>query len=95
MFSLAEKYGFLLERKFGVGAYDYWWGYTVAQIETAVIDAPLTKYKNDKKGGEKKYSKAKMDAMYDRWKAKRGGRRFAGKTLTPEEIFGNAECRKG
>ena len=43
-YSLAEKFGFLFERKFGIRAYDYWWGYTAAQIGLMVADQPLVMY---------------------------------------------------
>lgn len=50
-YALGEKYGFLLERKFGIAAYDYWYGYSAAQIDLMVIDGPVIDYGADKKKG--------------------------------------------
>lgn len=44
-------------------AYDYWWGYTAAQIELMAVDQPLVVYKKDKK----KVTKKDMDKVYEEW----------------------------
>lgn len=49
-------------------AYDYWWGYTSAQIDLMVADQPLVVYpKKDADAPTKK----KMDDAYARWKARK------------------------
>lgn len=52
-----------MERRFGVRAYDYWYGYTVAQIELMTADQPLVVYKNK----DKKPTKSQMDDFADKW----------------------------
>lgn len=69
-YSLAEKYPFLFERRYGVKAYDYWNGYTIAQINLMVADQPLVVYPKSKK---EKATKKKMDDAYDRWAARKKG----------------------
>jgi hypothetical protein len=59
---------FLFERRFGIRAYDYWNGYTIAQIELMAADQPLVVYKKDKKKGS---SKKTCDDIADRWAKKR------------------------
>lgn len=71
-FSLAEKFGFLFQRKYFIAAYDYWWGYSAAQIDLMVADQPLVVYpKTKKEDGPKKHTKKEMDALYDRWMEKK------------------------
>lgn len=48
-FSLSDKFPWLFERKFFIKAYDYWYGYSKAQIELMMIDQPITVYPKDKK----------------------------------------------
>lgn len=63
-----------MERRFGVRAYDYWYGYTIAQIELMTADQPLVVY-NSK---EKKHTEAQMNDLADRWaemKKKDGGKK--------------------
>lgn len=63
----------MFERKFFVRAYDYWHGYTSAQIELMAIDQPLTVYPKDKKdspnGG---HTRAEMQKIAEDWKKKYG-----------------------
>lgn len=66
-YSLAQKYPFLFERRFGISAYDYWWGYTAAQIELMAADAPFVKYRDNNKS----HTKSEMDKLADRWNEKR------------------------
>ena len=71
-FSLAEKFGFLFQRKYFIAAYDYWWGYSSAQIDLMVADQPLVVYpKTKKEGGPKNHTKKEMDDLYDRWMEKK------------------------
>lgn len=52
-----------MERRFGVRAYDYWYGYTIAQIELMTADQPLVVYKSK----DRKPTKAQMDSFADKW----------------------------
>lgn len=71
-FSLAEKFGFLFHRKYFIAAYDYWWGYSSAQIDLMVADQPLVVYpKTKKESGPKKHTLKEMDDLYDRWMEKK------------------------
>lgn len=80
--SLAEKYGFLFERRFGIRAYDYWWGYTSAQIELMTVDVPIVRYKSDE---QKKHGKKEMDALADAWAERRKGKTLKGKKVSLSE----------
>ena len=70
-YSLAEKYPFLFERRYGIAAYDYWWGYTSAQIDLMVADQPLIVYRKDKKkhnaDGSVRHTAEEMDKLWDDW----------------------------
>lgn len=66
-YSLGEKFGFLLERKFGVRAYDYWWGYSSAQIDLMVADQPLVVYPKR----DRKMTKKRAEAAYAKWKERK------------------------
>lgn len=60
--------------RFGVRAYDYWWGYTSAQIDLMVADQPMLVYKKDKKrnaDGSIKHSKKEMDDLWNNWLKKK------------------------
>lgn len=63
-------------------AYDYWWGYSSAQIDLMAIDQPLVVYP---KGKDKpaNHSKKKMDDVYARWEAKKSAE---GGTLKGEKV---------
>lgn len=55
-------------------AYDYWWGYTAAQIDLMAIDQPMVSYKKrDRRNadGSKKHTLKEMDDLYDRWAARK------------------------
>lgn len=83
-FSLAEKFGFLFERKYGIAAYDYWWGYTSCQIELMIMDQPIISY-GEKKA--KKSTRSEMDALSDAWYEKRCGRTVVGKKVDLNEFL--------
>lgn len=73
----------MFERRFGIAAYDYWWGYSKAQIELMIADQPFVSYKR-----KKKVTKASLDKMYDEWEKKkneRGG--FVGKKIDLNNFF--------
>lgn len=60
MSAIAEKRPWLMASRdyffglFRVKAWDYWWGYTAAQLELMVVDAPLVVYDTDKKSKKKR-----------------------------------------
>lgn len=63
-------------------AYDYWWGYSSAQIDLMIADQPLVVYP---KSGSKKMTKARAEAVYKKWKErkeKEGGDMFVGKKVS-------------
>lgn len=86
-YSLAEKYPFLFERRFGIRAYDYWWGYTEAQIDLMVADQPMVVYHHDDE--KPKHTKKKMDDFYEKWKAKNNGKSAVGKKISLGEYLRN------
>lgn len=77
--------------RFGVRAYDYWWGYTSAQIDLMVADGPMIAYKKSKKrnaDGSVKHTAKEMDDLWDRWvkkKEKEGS--VVGKTINLNEYL--------
>ena len=90
-YSLAEKHPFLLERHFGIKAFDYWWGYSACQIELMIIDMPMIDYNFKKNSGKKsmiatKAEEEEMDALQKAWDNKRNGRSFVGKTVNLNEF---------
>ena len=87
-FSLAEKFPFLFERRCGIAAYDYWWGYSSAQIDLMTIDQPLVVYPKDE-SKPVEHSKRKMDDMYERWAAKKNGSTLAGKKISLGDYLNN------
>ena len=58
--------------------YEYYWGYTAAQIELASIDAPYVAYKaKDKpKGIDPNYNREKAKRDYERWLERKKNRKF-------------------
>ena len=57
-----------------MSAYDYWWGYTSAQIDLMVADQPLIVYKKEKKrnaDGSVKHTAEEMDKLWDDWMKKK------------------------
>lgn len=74
-------------------AYDYWWGYTSAQIDLMVSDQPLIVYKKEKKcnaDGSVKHTKKEMDDLYDRWAARKAAEgSMAGKKISLSEWLRN------
>jgi len=74
----------LFERKYGIAAYDYWWGYTSCQIELMIIDQPIISC-GEKKA--KKSTRSEMDALSDAWYEKRRGRTVVGKKVDLNEFL--------
>ena len=72
-YSLGEKFPFLLERRYGIRAYDYWYGYTTAQIELMLIDQPVMDYGSKKSTGmgNSRADVDEMDALADKWAEKK------------------------
>lgn len=68
-------------------AYDYWWGYSSAQIDLMIADQPLVVYP---KSGSKKMTKARAEAVYKKWKErkeKEGGDMFVGKKVSLRDFL--------
>lgn len=82
----------MLERKFGIKAFDYWWGYTTAQIELMVMDQPVVDYGHDKKKkGSMMASRAEveeMERLSEEWSSRRNGKTFVGQTVNLSEFVG-------
>lgn len=53
-----------------VRGYDYWWGYTMAQIELMAVDVPMVVYGKDKKFSTP--SKEALEESAKRWQDKYG-----------------------
>ena len=85
-FSLAEKFSFLFERRFGIRAYDYWWGYTSAQIDLMAIDQPTIVY--PKKNDGKHASKSEIDELTEAWEKKHKASRV-GREISLNDYFNN------
>ncbi len=95
-YSLAEKYPFLFERKFGIRAFDYWWGYTTNEIELIITDQPVIDYnfKKDKKRSliASKKEEDELEALDKAWAEKRNGRTYVGKTFSLNDfVAGNLD----
>ena len=79
----------LLERKYGIRAFDYWWGYTAAQVELIVMDQPVISYKRDKKKSSMMASREEVDELEklnEEWKKHRNGRSFVGQKVNLSEF---------
>lgn len=63
-----------------IPAYNYWWGYTAAQIELMAADIPVTNYG----GGTKrtKITQEDYDEVRRKWEAEHGGRKNGNIKLT-------------
>ena len=90
-YSLSEKFPWLFERRFGIRAFDYWWGYTSCEIDLITIDQPVIDY-NYKKNKSKKSMIAtqkevdEMEALNKAWEEKRKGRTYVGGTFSLNEF---------
>lgn len=86
---MSEKFPWLFERHFGIRAYDYWHGYTAAQIDLMAIDQPITVYpKAD--GRKRERTKAEIDALCDEWE-KEGHGTLTGRKVSLSELFGKKD----
>lgn len=75
---------FLFERRFGIRAFDYWYGYSICQIELMMMDQPVIDYGTEKKKGSMMATKSEveeLDALQAAWEAKRQGRSFVGQKV--------------
>ena len=84
MWSARSFWFFLFERKYGIAAYDYWWGYTSCQIELMIMDQPIISSGMPKK---KKAMRAEMDELSDAWYEKCRGRTVVGKKVDLNEFL--------
>lgn len=80
----------MFERRFGVRAYDYRWGYTKAQIELLAADQPLVLYKKDK---AKSVTKSEADDLADKW-AQKHKKRESGEKILLSDIFSGDNVTK-
>lgn len=49
-----------------INAWNYWWGYTAAQVELIAVDAPLVLYKPDK-GKFGKVDRGRAMEVTEKW----------------------------
>ena len=75
----------MFERRFGIRAFDYWYGYSQCQIDLMVADQPVIDYNyKDRKGGSMMANKAEIQELDDltaAWENKRKGKSFVGQTV--------------
>lgn len=82
-----------MERRFGIGAFDYWWGYTKAEIELMLIDQPTVDYNYGKGKNSKrsmiatKQEEDEMKDLVEAWKKDRNGQTYAGKTFSLNDFM--------
>jgi len=80
----------LLERKFGIRAFDYWWGYTSCEIELMVMDQPVISYGKSKNKRSMMASRKEVDELeqlQQKWEKKRNGRTFVGQKVDLGEFL--------
>ena len=84
-YSLAEKFPFLFERRFGIRAFDYWYGYSACLIDLMAMDQPVIEYSSkDKKKGSMMASRSEVDSLNElteAWENKRKGKSFVGQKV--------------
>lgn len=68
-------------------AYDYWYGYTAAEIELMSIDQPLVSYNNKKK--EEKHTTEELNATMEEWERTHGSYELKGEKVSLSELFGH------
>lgn len=82
----------MFARHYGVRAYDYWHGYTAAQIELMALDQPVTVYPKDKKdrknGG---HTAAEMKKIAEEWEKKYGKAGRVSEKVSLSEFLGGGE----
>ena len=82
---------FLFERRFGIRAFDYWYGYSTCQIELMAMDGPVVDYGGkDKKKGSMMASRSEVESLNeltDEWKKKRNGRSFVGQKVVLNDFL--------
>ena len=88
---MSEKYPWLFERRFGIRAFDYWWGYTSCEIDLMTIDQPVIDYNYKKNKGKKSMIATQkegeeMEALNKAWEEKRKGRTYVGSTFSLNEF---------
>lgn len=89
-FHLAEKFPFLFERRFGIAAFDYWYGYSACQIDLGVMDGPVFSYGKSKKNERSMFGSREeadeMDALVNAWEAQ-NGTGIAGQEISLSEFM--------
>lgn len=70
-----------------VKAYDYWWGYSSAQIELMIADSPVIIYKKSSEGN--KHSKSELEDLTRRWKEKKQREAMEGKVVNLNDFLKN------
>ena len=81
---------FLFERRFGIRAFDYWYGYSACQIDLMVMDQPVIDYGKDKKKGSMMATRAEVEALdelTEAWEKNRNGKTFVGQTFDLNEFL--------
>ena len=82
----------LFERKFGIRAFDFWWGYTFCEIDLMTIDQPVIDYSNQKQSGKNsmilsKKEEDEMTSLVAEWNADRKGKSYAGRTFSLDDFM--------
>lgn len=82
---------FLFERRFGIRAFDYWYGYSACQIDLMVMDQPVIDYSGDKnRRGSMMATRAEVDALdelTEAWEQKRQGKTFVGQKVSLDDFL--------
>lgn len=71
-------------------AYDYWYGYTAAEIELMSIDQPLVSYKSRKKN-DGKHTAEEINATMEEWERTHGSYELSGEKVSLSELFGHKD----
>lgn len=73
-------------------AYDYWWGYTAAQIELMAIDQPVVQYSKKDLKNSGVPSKKKMEDIAKKWEREKAGRKsYVGREVSLSELLSNTK----
>ena len=81
---------FLFERRFGIRAFDYWYGYSACQIELMMIDQPVISYGKAKKKGSMMATRQEvreLDELQEAWERRRQGKTFVGGSFSLNEFM--------
>ena len=81
---------FLFERRFGIRAFDYWYGYSANQIDLMVMDHPVINYGKDKKPGSMIATKSEVEELnelQEAWERKHKGKSRVGQKVSLGEFL--------